>query len=96
MRSLGDLEGRATITIPEAGELLGGLGRSAAYEAARRGEIPTLSLGRKRLVPVPALMRLLGADPVTNGDHEGVTAQVGGGRPDSLTGGPRPLEQRRG
>ena len=50
-----DLEGRATITIPEAAELLG-VGRSAAYEAARRGQLPTRRVGRKLLVPVPALL----------------------------------------
>jgi excisionase family DNA binding protein len=57
--TLEDIRGRATITIPQAGEVLG-LGRDSAYRAADRGEIPTLKLGRRLLVPVPKLLRLLG------------------------------------
>jgi excisionase family DNA binding protein len=52
------LNGRATISVSEAGSLLG-IGRSAAYEAVRRGEIPSLRIGRRRLVPVPQLLALL-------------------------------------
>lgn len=55
-----DLGRRTTLTITEAAELLG-IGRSAAYEAARRGELPTRRLGRRLLVPVPALLRWLDA-----------------------------------
>lgn len=58
--TLDDLRGRTTITIPEAGQVLG-LGEWAAYRAATRREIPVLSLGRRKVVPVPALLRLLGA-----------------------------------
>ncbi len=54
------VQGRLTISVEEAAALLG-LGRSAAYEAARRGEIPTRRLGRRVLVPVPALLEWLGA-----------------------------------
>lgn len=60
---LDDLQGRAVITVPECGELLG-LKRSASFGAAKRGEIPTLTLGRRLVVPVPALLRLLGAESV--------------------------------
>ena len=49
---------RLVLTVPEAGKLLG-LGRSASYDAAKRGDIPTLPVGRKVLVPLPALRRLL-------------------------------------
>jgi excisionase family DNA binding protein len=55
------LAGRATISVEEAGRLLG-IGRSAAYEAIRRGEIPHLRIGRRYLVPVPRLLALLGDD----------------------------------
>jgi excisionase family DNA binding protein len=51
--------GSLTLTVPEAGQLLG-LGRSAAYEAARRKEIPTIRIGRRLLVPVPLLRLMLG------------------------------------
>jgi excisionase family DNA binding protein len=57
---LDEVAGRATITIEHAAKLLG-LGRTAAYDAARRGELPTRRLGRWLLVPVPALLEWLGA-----------------------------------
>lgn len=50
---------RATISVDEAAALLG-IGRSAAYEAARRGQLPTRRLGRRLFVPVPALLDWLG------------------------------------
>lgn len=53
------LEGRLTVTIEEAASVLG-LGRSAAYEAARRGEIPSRRLGKRIVVPVPLLLQWLG------------------------------------
>jgi len=54
------LAGRVTITIEEAATLLG-IGRTAAYEAANRGQLPTRRLGRRLLVPVPAFLDWLGA-----------------------------------
>lgn len=59
--SLDQLRGRTTITVEQAAQVLG-LGRTAAYDAARRGELPTLRLGRRLLVPVPALLTWLGAN----------------------------------
>jgi excisionase family DNA binding protein len=59
---LEDLEHRITLTVEEVASLLG-LGRTAAYEAARRGEIPSRRLGRRVIVPVPALLEWLGATP---------------------------------
>ncbi len=47
------------LTVEEAALLLG-LGRTAAYEAARRGEIPSRRLGRRVIVPVAALLEWLG------------------------------------
>lgn len=58
---LDQLPGRATITIERTARLLG-LGRTAAYDAARRGELPTRRLGRRLLVPVPALLAWLEAN----------------------------------
>ena len=55
-----DLNDRLTVTIEEAASLLS-LGRTAAYEAARRWEIPTRRLGRRVVVPVPALLAWRGA-----------------------------------
>lgn len=56
-----DLPGRATISVKEAGDILG-IGRSAAYAAVRAGQIPALRIGRRLLVPVPRLLALLGND----------------------------------
>ncbi len=46
---------RATYGVQEAAKILG-IGRNAAYEAARRGEIPTIKIGGRILVPKAALM----------------------------------------
>jgi len=48
-----------TLAVPEAGRLYFDLGRNAAYEAARRGEIPTIRIGSRLRVPVIALERML-------------------------------------
>lgn len=49
-----------TLTIPEAGAILG-LGRSASFEAAARGAIPTLAISpRRRIVPTARLAEMLG------------------------------------
>jgi excisionase family DNA binding protein len=47
-----------TYTVPEAGRRLG-IGRRQAYDAAKRGEIPTIRFGRRLVVPKPAFERLL-------------------------------------
>jgi excisionase family DNA binding protein len=39
-----------------------GIGRNTAYAAAARGEIKTISIGRRKLVPRLALERLLSGD----------------------------------
>ncbi len=49
-----------TISIERAGKILGISCRSA-YRAAARGELPTFKVGRRRLVPTPRLLDLLGA-----------------------------------
>jgi len=56
---LEELATKATISVEQAATVLG-LGRTAAYEAARRGEFPTRRLGRRVVVPVPALLEWLG------------------------------------
>jgi excisionase family DNA binding protein len=48
-----------TMTVPEAGHRYFGLSRGASYEAASRGEIPTVRIGRLLRVPVRALERML-------------------------------------
>ena len=58
---LEDLAGRATVTVPEAAQLLG-LSAWAYYEAVKRDEVPYVRVGRRVLVPVPKLREMLG-DP---------------------------------
>jgi hypothetical protein len=55
-------EAAQTISIPEAGRKYFGLGKNASYEAAERGEIPFILVGKKRKrVPVRAMERKLDA-----------------------------------
>lgn len=49
---------RVVMTVPEAGAKLG-LGRSAAYEAAARGDLPVVKVGRALRVPIVAFDRML-------------------------------------
>jgi hypothetical protein len=48
-----------TISVPEAGKKYFGLCRNASYDAAARGEIPTVRIGRLLRVPVRALEGML-------------------------------------
>jgi excisionase family DNA binding protein len=54
----------ATVSIEEAGRVLG-YGRDTAYAAARNGKLPTILIGkRKRRVPMHRLLELLSSsDP---------------------------------
>lgn len=51
-----------TISVEEASTLLG-ISLRSAYKAAHAGELPTLRLGRRLLVPTPKLLHMLGALP---------------------------------
>ncbi len=50
---------RQTVTVEEAARLLG-IGRTSAYLAVRRGDLPVLRIGRRYVVPRVALERMLG------------------------------------
>ena len=51
---------RKTLTVAEAAAELG-ICLNAAYAAVKRGEIPIIQVGRRKLVPAIALERLLNA-----------------------------------
>ena len=51
---------KATISLPEAGAVFFGLSRNGSYEAARRGDIPTIKVGGKMRVPVAPIAEKLG------------------------------------
>lgn len=57
-------EQRATLSISEVASLLG-TGLNQTYEAARVGEIPTIKIGRRVLVPRAAFERLLADESQT-------------------------------
>jgi hypothetical protein len=56
--------------IPDADVILGP-SPTSAYQAAGRGEIPTIVIGRRKVVPVATLRRMLGLD---GGEGHGAAA----------------------
>ena len=48
-----------TLSVPAAGKKYFGLSRNGAYDAAARGDLPTIRIGRLLRVPVRALERML-------------------------------------
>jgi hypothetical protein len=57
-RALGPLAGRATCDVEDLAYVFPTLGRSSRYELARSA-LPTISVGKRRLVSVPGLVALL-------------------------------------
>lgn len=55
------MEAPKTQTIAEAAKELG-IGKNQAYEAARRGDIPTIRIGKRILVLREALKRMLSGE----------------------------------
>jgi excisionase family DNA binding protein len=49
---------RQTLKIEEAAKILG-ISRNTAYDAVKSGQLPTVKIGRRFLVPKAALARLL-------------------------------------
>ena len=52
------MDEKQVFTVEEAGIVLG-LSRASAYEAVRRGIVPSLKIGRRVVVPKRALERML-------------------------------------
>jgi hypothetical protein len=52
-------EAPLTISVPEAGKKYFGLSRNGSYDAADRGEIPTIKIGRLLRVPVRLMEQML-------------------------------------
>ena len=51
---------KPTMSVPDAGALLG-LGRNAAYDAAKRGELPTIKIGGRIMVVTAKFREMLDA-----------------------------------
>ena len=77
MKNDGNNPVRLVFTAEEVRELLG-LSRGLVYEAIKRGDIPSVRIGRRILVPRAALQRLL---------LEGVISDCVGRPRSSPTGG---------
>ncbi|HMF83596.1 MAG TPA: helix-turn-helix domain-containing protein [Acidimicrobiia bacterium] len=50
-----------TISVQRAAQVIG-VSRGSAYEGVRRGEIPSIRIGHRLLVPTAALLRLVGLE----------------------------------
>ena len=81
VQTMSDLRDRTVITVEDVARLLG-ISRSAAYEAASRDEFPIRRVGRRLLVPVPALQRWLGSGEAPGAENpsvEGPAMETGRG-----------------
>jgi hypothetical protein len=58
-RALPDPEVEPVVSVERAGAVLG-LSRQSAYDAVRRGEIPSLRFNRRVVVPTARLLALIG------------------------------------
>lgn len=59
MLTLDELRQRPTLSVAEAAQALG-IGRRLAYEAVRRGDLPVIRIGDRRVVvPTAALLAML-------------------------------------
>jgi hypothetical protein len=55
-----------TLSVPEAGRKYFDLSPNGSYDAAKRGDIPTIRVGRLLRVPIRAMERMIdsvGKDP---------------------------------
>ncbi len=66
----GPVEEPLLISVPEAARLLG-VGTTFGWTMVRRGEMPTVKLGRRVLVPRTAIERLADAARAEQGAQEG-------------------------
>ena len=59
---------RPTLTVDMAASVLG-ISRNSAYEGVRSGQIPSVRIGRRILVPTARLIDLLGIEPSGGRGH---------------------------
>jgi excisionase family DNA binding protein len=57
-----------------------GIGRGTAYEAVRAGDIPSIRLGKRLVVPRRALVRILEGEKLDEGTHHEARKKVVGRR----------------
>jgi hypothetical protein len=49
-----------TASVPDVGRICFGMCRNASYDAAKKGDIPTIKVGGGKFVPTAVLAKLLG------------------------------------
>jgi hypothetical protein len=81
-------KGALAASVPETGRLLG-LSRNASYEAAARGDIPTVRIGGRIFVPRKALDALLDTATENWRRHQELAAAPG------AQGGPSRMKKAR-
>jgi excisionase family DNA binding protein len=72
---------RHTMSVPEAAALLG-ISRGLAYEGARNGDIPTIRIGRRLVVPTARLLEMLG-NPPSNANGSATAMEPPATKPDA-------------
>ncbi|MET4721806.1 hypothetical protein ABIF64_005977 [Bradyrhizobium japonicum] len=55
---------KPTASVPDVGRIVYGLSRNASYDAASRGDIPTIQIGKLKKVPTAMLRARLGLEAV--------------------------------
>ena len=73
--TLDEVRQRAVLSLPEAAAVLG-VSRPHIYVLANRGEVPTLSLGARRVVSAPLLLQMLMSTGDSEYPSEGLTAST--------------------
>jgi hypothetical protein len=53
---------KPTASVPDVGRVCFDLCRNASYDAAKRGDFPTIRIGRQLKVPTSALRKQLGIE----------------------------------
>ncbi|MCB1970367.1 MAG: helix-turn-helix domain-containing protein [Geminicoccaceae bacterium] len=62
MTDFPDPRQQPTLSVEFTGELLD-ISRASAYQGVKSGEIPSIRVGRRILVPTAALLTMLGVPP---------------------------------
>jgi len=66
--------GPKVVSVPQAALMLG-IGRGLAYELCRTGELPHLRLGRRLVIPIAALDRMLAEANKWQGADQRINAE---------------------
>ena len=58
LSSYATIDRRLCVTVPEAAEMLG-ISRNFAYQLVREGNLPSIRFGKRILIPIAALKKML-------------------------------------